>query len=587
MDGSADFLFGLGGLHNPIDLRSGTFSGSAEVSEETAQAIMNGETYVNIHSVDHGPGEIRGQIWPVQSFTGGYVASITPAAEQSGDITVVLAVEDADGLTDDESFTVTVTNVNDAPRITTEFPGFATDVEEDQEFQNFFLVDDVDNDNASLTLSGTSSNQDLIADAGFSFGSINDDLRNVTITPVANATGLVTVTLTISDPDGGSSDTSFDINLTPVNDPPTISAVDDTSSPEDIVFTVDVTIEDDETPVGDLIISVGSSNGSLAIASISDGTLTVTPAAEQSGSTEITLFVADGAGLLTTESFVLTIESVNDNPTISGLGSGATINEDTELTGFFNVADVESDAGDLAVTASSNNQDLIPDANIAIGGSGSSRRITLVPSEQQSGSATITVSVTDPDGGSSSTNFELTVRSVNDLPTIDGLADISVFGTDQVTINFTIGDVETGASDLLVSVTSSNQDFISDVTILIGGIGASRVIVLSPQSADDGTSATISVTVRDPDGSTTEQFTVTLTEEVIEIVAEISFSNGQITITWEGPGVLESADSLTGTHEPVPGVVGNSHTAPADAAPGWAGAAYPKVSKNEHHTSAR
>ena len=63
---NAGVLLGLSGtdLHQPDDNNSGMFKGSAEVSDETVQAIMAGEAYINIHTSGNGGGEIRGQITP-------------------------------------------------------------------------------------------------------------------------------------------------------------------------------------------------------------------------------------------------------------------------------------------------------------------------------------------------------------------------------------------------------------------------------------------------------------------------------------------------------------------------------------------
>ena len=59
-------LFALSGtdLHQPENSRSGTFMGGTEVTDATAQAIMSGEAYINIHTTGNGGGEIRGQITP-------------------------------------------------------------------------------------------------------------------------------------------------------------------------------------------------------------------------------------------------------------------------------------------------------------------------------------------------------------------------------------------------------------------------------------------------------------------------------------------------------------------------------------------
>src|SRR5438552_18719684 len=77
------------------------------------------------------------------------------------------------------------------------------------------------------------------------------------------------------------------------------------------------------------------------------------------------------------------------------------------------------------VSGRSSNPDLVPDANILFGGSGSNRTVTLRPATNQFGSTTITLTVRDGDGGAASASFLLSVNSVNDPPTISSVANQS------------------------------------------------------------------------------------------------------------------------------------------------------------------
>lgn len=82
----------------------------------------------------------------------------------------------------------------------------------------------------------------------------------------------------------------------------------------------------------------------------------------------------------------------------------------------FTVGDAESAPGDLSVSGSSSNQTLLPDAGIAFGGSGANRTVALTPAAGQTGSATVTITVSDGNM-SASTSFVLTV---NAQPEADG-----------------------------------------------------------------------------------------------------------------------------------------------------------------------
>ena len=64
----------------------------------------------------------------------------------------------------------------------------------------------------------------------------------------------------------------------------------------------------------------------------------------------------------------MTVNAVNDDPVITAPADVA-IDEDTATAALaFTVSDVETDAASLLVTASSSDQTLLPDGNIALGG---------------------------------------------------------------------------------------------------------------------------------------------------------------------------------------------------------------------------
>src|SRR5439155_5266991 len=116
--------------------------------------------------------------------------------------------------------------------------------------------------------------------------------------------------------------------------------------------------------------------------------------------------------------FLLSVNSVNHPPTISSVANQST-NEDTPTAAIpFSIGDVETLPDNLMVSGRSSNPDLVPDANILFGGSGSNRTVTLRPATNQFGTTTITLTVTDGDGAAASASFLLTVNAVNDLPTI-------------------------------------------------------------------------------------------------------------------------------------------------------------------------
>ena len=109
------------------------------------------------------------------------------------------------------------------------------------------------------------------------------------------------------------------------NNPPTISDVTDKTTNEDTATAaIGFTVGDIETAAASLTVTGGSSNTALVPAanivfggSGANRTVTITPAANQTGTATITLTVSDGSGGSASDSFVLTVTAVNDLPTIS------------------------------------------------------------------------------------------------------------------------------------------------------------------------------------------------------------------------------------------------------------------------------
>jgi hypothetical protein len=115
----------------------------------------------------------------------------------------------------------------------------------------------------------------------------------------------------------------------------------------------------------------------------------------------------------------------------------------------------------LTVTATSDDQTLVPDGNITLGGSGASRTVNVLPGTNQNGGpATITVSVFDG-ATTTQTTFDVTVSADNDAP-VAALA-FSGYGVDEddsarLITGASISDVDAGADDVFVTVSVNDGD---------------------------------------------------------------------------------------------------------------------------------
>jgi hypothetical protein len=302
------------------------------------------------------------------------------------------------------------------------------------------------------------------------------------------------------------------------NTAPTISSIADLSTSQNTATTaIPFTIGDAQTAAGSLVLTRTSSNPTLVpVANIVFGgsgasrTVTLTPALNQTGTSTITVTVSDGS-LTATDTFVLTVNAAaNTAPTISSIADLSTSQNTATAPIAFTVGDAQTAAGSLILSRTSSNPTLVPTANIVFGGSGASRNVTLTPALNQSGTSTITVTVSD---GSltASDSFVLTVNTTpNTAPTISSIADqTTTQNTATAAIPFTVGDSQTAVGSLTVSAASSNPTLVPAANIVLGGSGANRTVTVTPALNQTGT-ANVTVTVSDGSLTDTDTFVVTV-----------------------------------------------------------------------------
>ena len=162
-------------------------------------------------------------------------------------------------------------------------------------------------------------------------------------------------------------------------------------------------------------------------------------------------------------------------------------------------------------------------------------------------STTVTLFVTDGET-SVSTSFELTVRSVNDLPSISEILDQSIpLDGKAGPLSFTIGDVETAAASLKLAGGSSNPALVPIGNIVFGGSGANRTVTVTPAAGEFGAS-TITVTVTDAGASSrSETFLLTVAGPSVRPTLSILRSGENLVISWESVAtgyLLQSSSSI-------------------------------------------
>lgn len=356
-------------------------------------------------------------------------------------------------------------------------------------------------------MTATAANLALVPEVMVSAGSTGEAL--ITATPKANQSGPTTIMLTFRQPSGAISTRSFSLQVAPVNDPPHISPIGDVNTNEDTPPPpVVLHLRDEEDPPGALTITGSSSDpglfpsGSLLLGGAGTGpTLTLVPAINQSGKATITVKVTDSNGASGSTDFVVTVNPINDQPTIT-LPPDLALDEDTVSGNIpVRVDDPETPPSDLILTAESSNPGLISPSEIVFVGSGTDRSIRFTPRPNQNGTANITVSVTDGNGTDNNAKIRLTVKEVNDPPLIVMPPSVTGEVGKELVIPFTLEDVETPPEQLTVTAESSDPAVLplENIKYLVPGPSEPTKWQLTITPAQPGPTI-ITLQASDPDG---------------------------------------------------------------------------------------
>ncbi|MBD0256937.1 MAG: IPT/TIG domain-containing protein, partial [Cytophagales bacterium] len=114
-------------------------------------------------------------------------------------------------------------------------------------------------------------------------------------------------------------------------------------------------------------------------------------------------------------------------PVIAGLTDQTTCQNTPTPPIAFTATDSTAEAGDLVFTATLSDTTLVPGGQVVFGGTGANRTLVLTPRPGKSGSATVTVRATNPEGVTGEASFNLTVKPA---PVVNAGPDQTVSVTD-------------------------------------------------------------------------------------------------------------------------------------------------------------
>ena len=401
----------------------------------------------------------------------------------NGDYLVTLTVTDEDGASVSQTLDVTVNNV--APTIE-DIIG-ETEVDEGSEVSYSAIASDPGDD--ELTYSWE-----------FSDGTIAEG-QDITHTFADN--GNYTITLTVTDDDGGSTNQTLDVIVN--NVAPTI---------EDIIGE---TVVDEGSEVIYSAIATDPGDDELTYSwELSDGTIAegkdISHTFTDNGNYTMTLIITDDDGASTSQTLDITVNNVA--PTITDIIGETIVDEGAEVS----YSAIATDPGDDELTYSWE----FSDGTIAEGKD-------ISHTFADNGNYSITLTVTDDDDASVSQTLDVVVNNV--APTIEDIIGETVVDEGAEVSYSAI------ASDLGNDELSYSWDF-GDGTIAEGKD-------VTYTFADNG-NYTITLTVTDDDGASTSQTLDVIVNNVTPLIdpwLDQTVDEGELVIfnaSFSDPGILDS-----------------------------------------------
>jgi gliding motility-associated-like protein len=472
-------------------------------------------------------------LWVVNTSSG--VVTYTPADNYNGTATLTYTVQDNSGATSNQAtISITVTVANDLPVAGNDIN---LSTPEETALTITILSNDSDPDGTiaantvDLDPSTPAVDNSYIKPDGNGTWSVNT-AGVVTYTPKADFNGPVSLTYTVQDNSGGTSNVAtISVNVTAVNDAPVANG-DNATTNEETAVSISVTTNDTDIDgtiaanTVDLDVNTGGIQSAFTTPTVgawsvsTAGVVTFTPVANFQGSAILAYTVNDNGGATSNQATIsVSVVDINDAP-VAG-NDAATTNEDTPATITVLTNDTDGD-GTIAAntvdlnTASGGIQTSYSDdeGSYTVGATGI---VSFTPATNFTGTATHTYTVNDNDGATSNVaTITIVVNAVNDAPVAANDAAATNEET-LVTINVLANDTDADGNATInvasvdLNTTTGGIQNINTVTgVGTWTVNTSGVVSFTPATNHNGT-ATLQYQVSDNGGATSNAATITVT----------------------------------------------------------------------------
>ncbi len=188
-------------------------------------------------------------------------------------------------------------------------------------------------------------------------------------------------------------------------------------------------------------------------------------------------------------------------PVISPIPAITVMAGQTSTNANFTVSDPEDGVPTASPTVvSSSNEAIVPSSSVLFGGSGANQYVYVSPAGV-AGTAIITIQILDSANNPAQQSFTVSVLPLDYLPVISTPAPTNTLINTAVTVPFTVGDLETPATSLVVTaqIAAYSLNILSNLTV--GGSGSNQTVTVEPMPGADGVGV-VNLSVTDANNTT-------------------------------------------------------------------------------------
>ncbi len=499
-----------------------TSGNTASVAESTTAVITVTATDVDGDTPTYSiTGGADSALFGIDATSGAVTFTAAPDFETPTDVgtdnvyELEVTADDSNGGLTPQTISVTVTNENEVPTITS---GNTASVAENTTAVITVTATDVDGDTPTYSITGGADSALFGIDA--TSGAVTFTAAPDFETPTDVGTDNVyELEVTADDSNGGLTPQTISVTVTNENEVPTITSGNTASVAENTtaVITVTATDVDGDTPTYSI---TGGADSALFGIDATSGAVTFTAAPDFETPTdvgtdniyELEVTADDGNGGLTPQTISVTVTNENEVPTITS-GNTASVAENTTAVITVTATDVDGDTPTYSITGGADS------ALFGIDATSGAVTFTAAPDfETPTDVGTdnvyeLEVTADDGNGGLTPQTISVTVTNENEVPTITSGNTASVAESTTAVITVTATDVD--GDTPTYSITGG-----ADATLF--GIDAASGAVTFTAAPDFETPTDVGtdniyeleVTADDGNGGTTAQtISVTVTNE--------------------------------------------------------------------------